>query len=364
MISFHTEASPDDSNANVQGVGEPRKYLGHGICDARSKLSNLPKATDASESIKMHAIRLLREARVPPAKIRGIGLQMTRLDDRQRGGDGNGGALRGWLVAKSGDNGSGPNQSAVGSAVRSRLSPLVEPGRSASAGTFGDDVDTRTSRQKRLKLSDSYPKGGADREANHKHARGYLDQSDELAVETVWEDARSSETCEVVSGVGQSDEASQKTDGSMSVQRLAGSNLTNEDEAKQTEIPSDHHGRERHGNVATPLFRPALSTSADNSPTIEARAEQAEAFGDHHGQDSESTHGSPRATTRLGNNGTPSSSPVGSVIELLSPFTPSPHDAETPTSIGTGTPSMSRVMTTNNRTFPMKWNKAPNYRDF
>lgn len=343
-------------DVNVQGVGEPRKYLGHGICDARSKLSNLPRATDASESIKTHALRLLREARVPPTRIRGIGLQMTRLDDRHGGGNGNGGALREWLLAKSGDSGSGPDHSAVGSAVRGRLSPLVDPVRSASAGTFGDDVDHRTSPQKRLQLPDSYAEGSASREANHKRARESLDQSDALAVKTVWEYPSSLKTCEAVSGVGRSDEAAQKTDVSVSALKLADSNLMDEEEARETEILSDNHGvdsegapqssrgRAHHGNVATPLFCPSGSASADNSPMIEAGAEQAEAFGDHHGQDSENQHGSPRGPTRLGNNGTPSSFPVGSVVELLSPFTPSPRDAETPARIGTGNPSMSRVM--------------------
>lgn len=344
----------------MQGVGEPRKYLGHGICDARSKLSNLPKATDASEAIKMHALRLLREARVPPVKIRGIGLQMTRLDDRHEsrgGGSRNGGALREWLLAKPGDNGSGPDQSAVGSAVRGRLSPLVDSGRSASAGMFGDDVDLRTSRQKRRQRPDSYAKGSADREANHKRVRESVDQSDALAVVvgTAWENARSFETCKEVSGVRKSDEAAQNTDGSVSALGLADSNPTNEAEAGQAHTLGDHRGldsegapqsprgRTRHENGGTPSSCPA--GSADNSP-IQAGAEQAEAFGDRREVDSESTFESPRGPTRLGNGGTPSSFPVGSVVELLSLSTPSPRDAETQ-SVGTGNPSMSQVMYTN-----------------
>ncbi|CAM9675855.1 unnamed protein product [Scytosiphon promiscuus] len=61
------------------GVGLPRKYLGHGICDARSKLLNLGRATADADTLKSHALHLLKEAKIPPDKIRGIGLQMTRL---------------------------------------------------------------------------------------------------------------------------------------------------------------------------------------------------------------------------------------------------------------------------------------------
>ncbi|CAM9347459.1 unnamed protein product, partial [Hapterophycus canaliculatus] len=98
------------------GVGLPRKYLGHGICDARSKLLNLGRATADAGTLKSHALHLLKEAKVPPDKIRGIGLQMTRLVSAA-GGDGVGGvggasfgggkggpfgALRGWLVKPGG----------------------------------------------------------------------------------------------------------------------------------------------------------------------------------------------------------------------------------------------------------------------
>lgn len=107
-----------------QGVGLPRKYLGHGICDARSKLLNLRRATADAGTLKLHALQLLRESKVPPGMIRGIGLQMTRLgpstggdgdDDGGGGGGGSGagvdgrkagssGALHGWLVKPNGSD--------------------------------------------------------------------------------------------------------------------------------------------------------------------------------------------------------------------------------------------------------------------
>ncbi|CAN0510734.1 unnamed protein product, partial [Ectocarpus sp. 8 AP-2014] len=72
------------------GVGLPRKYLGHGVCDARSKLLNLGHATADAATLKPHALQLLRECKVPPGKIRGIGLQMTRLVPASGGGGGSG----------------------------------------------------------------------------------------------------------------------------------------------------------------------------------------------------------------------------------------------------------------------------------
>ena len=98
-----------------QGVGLPRKYLGHGICDARSKLLNLQRATGDAGTLGLSALQLLKEAKVPPDKIRGIGLQMTRLAPLSAagetggyvggggGGGGSGGgtaggALHGWLI--------------------------------------------------------------------------------------------------------------------------------------------------------------------------------------------------------------------------------------------------------------------------
>ncbi|CAM9559652.1 unnamed protein product [Ectocarpus sp. 4 AP-2014] len=86
------------------GVGLPRKYLGHGVCDARSKLLNLGHATADAATLKPHALQLLRECKVPPGKIRGIGLQMTRLVPASSGSGeggvdvGRAGSLGGWLI--------------------------------------------------------------------------------------------------------------------------------------------------------------------------------------------------------------------------------------------------------------------------
>ncbi|CAN0059089.1 unnamed protein product, partial [Discosporangium mesarthrocarpum] len=73
-----------------QGVGQPRKYMGHGICEARSKLLNLHRPTGRHGPLWAAALQLLKELKVPPDKIRGIGLQMTRLSVAEGGGEGAG----------------------------------------------------------------------------------------------------------------------------------------------------------------------------------------------------------------------------------------------------------------------------------
>lgn len=146
--AIHAAARPHPAvtSSKYQGVGLPRKYLGHGICDARSKLLNLGRATADASTLKSHALHLLKEAKVPPDKIRGIGLQMTRLVPAADGdgvggaggssfGGGKGGpfgALHGWLVKPGGVEGEQEEQEKVASdAPQGAAAPA--PATSASA---------------------------------------------------------------------------------------------------------------------------------------------------------------------------------------------------------------------------------------
>lgn len=130
-------------------MGLPRKYLGHGICDARSKLLNLRRATADADTLTSHALQLLKESRVPPDKIRGVGLQMTRLDptDGEASGGGGadggkaGGALQDWLI-KPGEEDSDPTAAAVASA----RGPLHVTGEAAPAPAERDQEDAEPSR--------------------------------------------------------------------------------------------------------------------------------------------------------------------------------------------------------------------------
>lgn len=144
-----------------QGVGLPRKYLGHGICDARSKLVNLRRATADRETLASYALRLLKESQIPPEKIRGIGLQMTRLDPTgedlrsDSGSDGGkmGGALHEWLIkSNEGDSSStlslgearqppcekgehaSPSEGKVAESLNITISPVAEHGTDREEG--------------------------------------------------------------------------------------------------------------------------------------------------------------------------------------------------------------------------------------
>ena len=58
----------------------PPKHLGHGKCDAFSKSSTFGIATYSAEDIGREAVVLLRQHRFSPGELRGITLQMQRLD--------------------------------------------------------------------------------------------------------------------------------------------------------------------------------------------------------------------------------------------------------------------------------------------
>ncbi len=58
----------------MQGVGEPIKFLGCGICDNLSRSLTLARFTDDGGEVGRAARELLRALRVPPDQIRGMGL--------------------------------------------------------------------------------------------------------------------------------------------------------------------------------------------------------------------------------------------------------------------------------------------------
>ncbi|KAI9145826.1 hypothetical protein BKA69DRAFT_1045779 [Paraphysoderma sedebokerense] len=60
---------------------DPRKTLGHGICDSLSKSVNLFVATDDSKLIAKECISMLKSMKIPPVDLRGIGIQTTKLDE-------------------------------------------------------------------------------------------------------------------------------------------------------------------------------------------------------------------------------------------------------------------------------------------
>ncbi|OAX81285.1 hypothetical protein ACJ72_04372 [Emergomyces africanus] len=59
---------------------EPVKHLGHGKCDTFNKSVSLGVATNASDVIGREAISILRGFKFSPGDLRGLGVQMTKLE--------------------------------------------------------------------------------------------------------------------------------------------------------------------------------------------------------------------------------------------------------------------------------------------
>jgi DNA repair protein REV1 len=59
---------------------DPPKHLGHGLCDSFSKSIILGVATNQQDIIKRETLSMLKSLRISPGELRGIGVQMTRLE--------------------------------------------------------------------------------------------------------------------------------------------------------------------------------------------------------------------------------------------------------------------------------------------
>ncbi|KAJ2156286.1 deoxycytidyl transferase [Coemansia sp. RSA 552] len=70
-----------------EGQGKPGKFLGHGICDSLSKSASLPQMTSDPAKIAGACTRLLQMIAVDPLDIRGVGIQVQRLNSLEAGLD-------------------------------------------------------------------------------------------------------------------------------------------------------------------------------------------------------------------------------------------------------------------------------------
>lgn len=59
------------------------KHLGHGEVNSFSKLYTLTNFTDDPAIISKHVYSMLKSFRIPCADIRGLGIQITRLDNQE-----------------------------------------------------------------------------------------------------------------------------------------------------------------------------------------------------------------------------------------------------------------------------------------
>ena len=72
-------------------AGMSKGHLGHGLCDILNRSVALPGApTDDADVLQREAVAVLRALAVPPAEVRGMGIQVTKLE--AAGGGGGGGA--------------------------------------------------------------------------------------------------------------------------------------------------------------------------------------------------------------------------------------------------------------------------------
>jgi DNA repair protein REV1 len=64
---------------------EPVKHLGHGKCDVFNKSAVLGVATNATDILGKEAVSMLRSLNISPGDLRGLGVQMTKLEPLKAG---------------------------------------------------------------------------------------------------------------------------------------------------------------------------------------------------------------------------------------------------------------------------------------
>ncbi|KAG9193689.1 DNA repair protein REV1 [Alternaria panax] len=67
---------------------DPSKHLGHGKCDTHNRSVMLGVATNAKEVLTKEALAILRGLGFTPGELRGIGMQMTKLEPMKNATDG------------------------------------------------------------------------------------------------------------------------------------------------------------------------------------------------------------------------------------------------------------------------------------
>uniref|UniRef100_A0A1I8PNV4 DNA repair protein REV1 n=1 Tax=Stomoxys calcitrans TaxID=35570 RepID=A0A1I8PNV4_STOCA len=60
---------------------ETSKFMGHGVCDHITKSVSLPEFSNDLEIITKHILNTMKALALPPHELRGIGIQLSKLDD-------------------------------------------------------------------------------------------------------------------------------------------------------------------------------------------------------------------------------------------------------------------------------------------
>lgn len=106
---------------------DPPKHLGHGRCDTYNKSMQLGVSTNDTAVIAKEAITMLKSFGISPGELRGIGVQMQKLDAIKSGPEGAAGSSQRRLQFKTGQS--------------SKL-PTVNKSDDASSEPIRDDVKT------------------------------------------------------------------------------------------------------------------------------------------------------------------------------------------------------------------------------
>lgn len=69
------------------GAPTPRKFMGHGICDNVARSCTIPTVTDDAQVISKQCHALLKQLNVTPEDMRGMGIQVSKLNDNNSNKD-------------------------------------------------------------------------------------------------------------------------------------------------------------------------------------------------------------------------------------------------------------------------------------
>ena len=63
---------------------ETMKFMGHGVCDSISKSVNLSVLTDEYSIVEMNTLKVINLINIPPQDLRGLGIQLSKLEDNNQ----------------------------------------------------------------------------------------------------------------------------------------------------------------------------------------------------------------------------------------------------------------------------------------
>ena len=122
---------------------ETAKHLGHGKCDTFNKSTVFGVATHSAETIGREAISVLRSYKFSPGDLRGLGVQMTRLDPIKQSGTVDGSQKRLQFQHFSGPSpAKRSNPDPIEEAVSPPKTTSNTPGRKAEMDPIDDDPVT------------------------------------------------------------------------------------------------------------------------------------------------------------------------------------------------------------------------------